>query len=71
MLIKLQQLLTMVQDNDDLGPIFRIAAKAALLMLAKYHALLDECDIYTIAIGKYEIDSGASNPLITAFSNVP
>lgn len=70
MLTKLQRSLTLVRDDSDLKSVFRVAAQAALLMIAKYRALLDECDIYTIAIRKCQINSSMSYLLRMATSYV-
>ncbi|KAF5347263.1 hypothetical protein D9756_009877 [Leucocoprinus leucothites] len=37
-------------DDDELSPIIRIAAQAAILMVNKYVTLCEECEIYFIAI---------------------
>lgn len=36
---------------EPTDPVFRVAAQASLLMMDKYWALLDECEIYSIAMG--------------------
>ncbi|KAJ2928986.1 hypothetical protein H1R20_g8111, partial [Candolleomyces eurysporus] len=37
-------------DNLNTDPVFCVAAQASLLMIEKYRELLDECEIYAIAI---------------------
>lgn len=32
--------------------IVRLAAQAALIMIGKYYALTDDCEVYRIALGK-------------------
>jgi hypothetical protein len=37
--------------------VIRIAAKAVLLVVGKYYALSDECELYRIAIGTFTLRS--------------
>jgi hypothetical protein len=41
------------QEHEDLPPVIRIAAKAALLVLGKYYAHTDDCEVYRIAMGMF------------------
>jgi hypothetical protein len=41
------------EDDQATDPVFRVAAQASLLMIEKYRELLDECEIYAIAMGMF------------------
>jgi hypothetical protein len=41
------------QEHGDLPPVIRIAAKAALLVLGRYYARTDDCEVYRIAMGMF------------------
>lgn len=40
-----------LEKHGPLPPVIRIAARAALLVVGKYYALSDDCEVYRIAIG--------------------
>lgn len=44
--------LVKVRDAAELPDIIRVAAIAGLLVISKYYALTDDCEVYRIAIGK-------------------
>lgn len=50
----LETSMTAVRDSADppLLPIIRLAAHASLLAIGKYYALLNDCEVYKIAISK-------------------
>ncbi|KAI0061954.1 hypothetical protein BV25DRAFT_1804810, partial [Artomyces pyxidatus] len=50
MLETLEQQLTHVRDSVELPNTIRVAAHASLIMVGKYYALSDDCEVYRIAI---------------------
>jgi hypothetical protein len=57
------------QVHASLPPVIRIAAQAALLVLSKYYALSDDCEVYRIAMGMYWIPDHLL--ILTTCSHVP
>lgn len=53
MLEDMETALKKVRAHEPLPNVIRIAAEASLLVIDKYYALNDECEVYRIAIGRF------------------
>jgi hypothetical protein len=52
MLDAIKLALIRAHNTTEAPNVVRVAAHASLLLLLKYHSLMDDCDMYPIAIGK-------------------
>lgn len=59
MLEELEFSLSKIRDDATLPNVIRIAAIAALIVVGKYYALTDDCEVYRIAISKSDYSSCA------------
>jgi hypothetical protein len=51
MLEDMEHELEAVRNDATLPSVIRVTAHAALLMISKYYALTDDCEVYRIAMG--------------------
>lgn len=58
-------------DADDMSPLTRVAACAALLVYEKYAAIMEESEMYYLAVGKCHLRAVLYNLLTEKYSNVP
>ena len=44
-----------LQNDCEVPDVIRIAAQAALIMVSKYYALTDDCEVYRISISESQL----------------
>ena len=55
MLEDLEHELQNLQNDCEVPDVIRIAAQAALIMVDKYYALTDDCEVYRISISESQL----------------